>query len=104
MQAIDFLSKLIIPIFILITVIFGFWKKVRVYDSFISGAKEALEITLRIFPYILAIFFAVKIFQSSGAYDFTKNMFSGFSNFFNIPLEVFSIAIIKPLSGSASLG
>jgi spore maturation protein B len=104
MEKIDFLSKLIIPFFIIFTVIYGFYKKVRVYDSFVSGAKDGIGVIIRIFPYVLAIFVAVKTFQASGAYDFLKAAFIAAAGPFRIPPEVFSIAMIKPLSGSAALG
>ncbi len=104
MKTINYLSQLVIPVFILFVVIYGFFKKVRVYDSFISGASDGINIVLKIFPYILAIFIAVKSFQASGAFDCVKNMFSGVFVFLKIPIEVVSISIIKPLSGSASIG
>ena len=102
MKTISYISQLIIPAFILFVVIYGFAKKVRVYDSFISGAKDGINTILRIFPYLLAIFVAVKTFQASGAFDFIKTAFSGVFTALNIPIEVLSMAIIKPLSGSAS--
>jgi len=104
MNIVNFISQLIIPLFILFVVLYGFYKKVRVYDSFVSGAKDGINIVIRIFPYLLAIFIAVKSFQASGAFDFIKNISSGIFAILNIPLEVVSISIIKPLSGSASLG
>ena len=101
---INFLSQIIIPVFILFIVVYGFVKKVSLYDSFISGAKDGVDIVIKIFPYILAIFLAIKCFQASGAYDFLRNAFSLVAPLLNVPVEVFSIAIIKPLSGSAALG
>jgi spore maturation protein B len=99
---INYISLLIIPLFILFAVLYGTFKKVRVYDSFVEGAKEGPAIVLRIFPYLLAIFVAIKGFQGSGAFEFFRNVFSDFFGFLHVPIEVFSMAIIKPLSGSAS--
>lgn len=104
MKIIYFISQLIIPVFILFVVLYGFYKKVRVYDSFVSGAKDGINIVIRIFPYILAIFVAVKSFQASGAFDFIKELFFGVFKTLGIPIEVVSISVIKPLSGSASIG
>ncbi|MBN1824217.1 MAG: spore maturation protein [Endomicrobiales bacterium] len=104
MRTIGVISQLIIPLFILFVVMYGFFRKVRVYDSFICGAKEGLEIIIRIFPYVLAIFVAVKTFQASGAYDWLKDILGFAARPAGVPPEVFSVAIIKPLSGSASLG
>jgi len=104
MKVVNFISLLIIPIFILFTVLYGFFKKVRVYDSFVSGAKDGITVVIKIFPYLLAIFIAVKSFQGSGAFDFLKELSDryGAFAFLNVPIEVISISIIKPLSGSAS--
>lgn len=104
MNRVNLISQLIIPVFILFAVAYGVAKKVRVYDCFVAGAKDGVTVVIKIFPYLLAIFVAVKSFQASGAFDFTKELFRGLFTFFNIPIEVLSIAIIKPLSGSASLG
>jgi spore maturation protein B len=102
MKSLAFISQLIIPAFILFIVLYGALKKVRVYDSFVAGAKEGPLVILKIFPYLLAIFVAVKAFQSSGAFDFIRQMLSGSFSALGVPPEVLSVAIIKPLSGSAS--
>lgn len=102
MKEINFISMLIIPAFILFAVLYGVIKKVRVYDSFVSGAKDGINVTLKIFPYLLAIFVVVKSFQASGAFDFIRNLLSGVFVYVNVPIEVMSVAIVKPLSGSAS--
>lgn len=104
MKTINLISQLIIPLFILFAIVYGYIRKVRVYDSFVAGAKEGIPIVINIFPYILAIFIAIKTFQSSGAFAFISKIFSGFSTFIHVPIEVLSLSIIKPLSGSASTG
>jgi spore maturation protein B len=75
-----------------------------VYDSFVSGAKDGIGIIIGIFPYVLAIFIAVKTFEASGAFDFIKNMFAIVATPLHIPAEVFSVAMVKPFSNAASLG
>ena len=99
---VEYISLLIIPLFILFTVLYGSFKKVRVYDSFVAGAKEGPAIILKIFPYLLAIFIAIKGFQASGAFDVLSNAFYSVFAFLEIPIEAVSMAIVKPLSGSAS--
>ncbi len=104
MKTVNQISQLVIPAFIFCTILYGCARRVRVYDCFVSGAKDGLALVLRIFPYLLAIFIAVKAFQASGALEFAKAASMGLLGVLNIPLEVISIALIKPLSGSASLG
>ena len=99
---VNYASLLIIPLFILFAILYGTFKKVRVYDSFVAGAKEGPAIILNIFPYLITIFIAIKGFQASGAFDYLRDAFYSVFSFLNIPIEVISISIIKPLSGSAS--
>lgn len=101
-ENVEYISLLIIPLFILFTVIYGSWKKVRVYDSFVAGAKEGPAIILKIFPYLVTIFVAIKGFQASGAFDYVRNAFNSLFGFLDVPIEAFSMAVMKPLSGSAS--
>jgi len=103
MQTLSTAFQYIIPLFILFTIAYGFAKKVPVYDSFVTGAKEGIDIILGIFPYVLAIFIMVKTFQASGAHDFIKGLFSLAASPLNIPVEVFSVALVKPLSNAATL-
>lgn len=100
--SVNYVSLLIIPLFILFTILYGSYRKVRVYDSFVAGAKEGPKIVLNIFPYLLTIFVAIKGFQGSGAFDYLRDGFYRLFAGLNIPIEVISMAIIKPLSGSAS--
>jgi spore maturation protein B len=104
MYIISLVAQGLIPVFILFTVIYGFAKGVPVYDSFVSGAKDGIGIIIGIFPYVLAIFIAVKTFEASGAHDFIKGMFALVATPFHIPPEVFSVALIKPFSNAATLG
>jgi spore maturation protein B len=94
----------IIPLFILLAVVYGWAKGVSVYESFVSGAKEGIGIIMNIFPYVLAIFIMIKTFQASGAHEFIQRIFSLAASPLHIPAEIFSIALVKPLSNAASLG
>ena len=103
MGTVNLISQLIIPVFLLLVVVYGVGKKVRVYDCFVSGAKDGITVVIKIFPYLLGIFVAVKSFQASGAFDFAKELFRGLFIAFHVPIEVLGLAVLKPLSGSASL-
>jgi spore maturation protein B len=104
MDTLSFVFQGLIPVFIFFTVSYGFVKGVPVYDSFVSGAKDGIGIIIGIFPYVLAIFIAVKTFEASGAFDFIRKLFAFVGAPFNVPPDVFSVAIVKPFSNAASLG
>ena len=93
-------SKLIIPIFILIIIFYGLIKKVDIYNSFLKGAKEGLVTCYNIFPSILAMVFAVNVFLNS---NFLHSVFSFILDNHNIPIDIIPMAILRPISGTASL-
>ncbi len=96
-------SKLIIPIFILIIVFYGFIKKVDIYDSFLNGAKEGLITCFNIFPSILAMVFAVNIFLESNFLNTAFSFLLPVLSKFNLPLDIIPMALLRPISGTASL-
>jgi spore maturation protein B len=104
MEKLQAAFQYIIPLFIFFTVAYGFARKTPVYESFVSGAKEGIDIIIGIFPYVLAIFIMVKTFQASGAHDFFKGVFASVAGPWGLPPEVFSIGLVKPMSNAAALG
>lgn len=102
--AINLISSWAIPLIFIIIPIIGIVKKVPVYESFVEGAKEGFTISIRIIPYLVAMFTAIKVFQKSGAMEQLINIISPITSVLNIPEEVLPLALIRPLSGSGSLG
>lgn len=96
-------SKIILPIFILLIIIWGLKKKINIYDSFLEGAKEGLVTTFNIFPAIIAMIFAINIFIDSNILPFIINLLNPIIGQVNIPLEIFPMAFLRPISGTASL-
>jgi spore maturation protein B len=82
----------------------GFFRKVRVYETFIEGAKDGFDIAIKIIPYLVAMLVAIGMFRASGAMDCLANLFSPLLSWLHIPPEVFSLGVIRPFSGSASNG
>jgi spore maturation protein SpmB len=82
--------------------LFGLARKVRVYESLVEGAKEGFQVTVRIIPYLVALFVAVGMFTASGAMDFLKGSLGKVTDLVGLPVELLPLAIIRPLSGSGS--
>jgi len=79
-------------------------KKVKVYEVFVEGAKDGFEIAVRIIPYLVAILVAVGMFRASGALDLLLDLMAPVLNFIGFPPEDLPLALMRPLSGSGSLG
>ena len=100
---IQLISNLIIPIFVLGVILYGVLKKVDVYDTFVDGAKESFDMALTMFPSLLAMIVGVNVFMKSGAIDFIFQLLKPVFLLLHFPLEVFPMAIMRPISGTASL-
>lgn len=96
-------SKMIIPIVVLFIVFRGLRNKVDIYNSFLVGAKDGLTTVFNIFPAILAMVFAINIFLNSGVINFVLKGFSETLYHLNIPFNILPMAILRPISGTASL-
>lgn len=97
------ISIVVIPIFVLGIVFYGTVKRVDIYDSFLLGAKEGLKTSFEIFPSIVAMIFAINIFLDSNFLYAVLGIFSSFLNFISVPLEIMPMAMLRPISGSATL-
>jgi spore maturation protein B len=101
---INFISILAIPFMIAIFLGWGFFKKVRVYEVFVEGAKDGFHTAIRIIPYLVAMLFAIGIFRASGAMDVLISIISPLTNLIGMPPDALPMALMRPLSGSGSLG
>lgn len=96
--------SIIIPIIIFLILSYGYINGVKVYEVFIEGAKEGLLLVYKIFPYIAAMLLAVSMLNASGALNFIIHIASPLTRLLSIPDEILPLIIMKPLSGSGSLG
>lgn len=97
-------SNLLIPVIILYIVVYGKYKKIDVYDSFVKGAIDGLKAAWDILPYIIGIFLAIGIFKTGKGLDMLEWLFTPIANIMSIPKELIGLISVKPLSGSGALG
>ena len=94
-----------IPFLILSFIGYGAYKKVKVYEQFIEGAKEGFNVAVRIIPYLVAMLGAIGIFRAGGAMEgWLIPLLKIITDPLGIPAEVLPMALMRPLSGSGSLG
>ena len=97
------LSGWLLPLIMLAIVSVGFARRVKVYEEFISGAREAFQIAIQIIPFLIAILVSIGMFRASGAMDALTGLVGPLTRFIGMPPEVLPMAIIRPLSGSGAL-
>ena len=101
---VQIISILAIPLIILLFVLYGVIKKVKIYEAFVEGAKEGFNIAVRIIPFLVAMLVAIGIFRAGGAMHFLVVILSPITNLIGFPAEAIPMALMRPLSGSGSLG
>ncbi|MFC2083427.1 nucleoside recognition domain-containing protein [Bacteroidota bacterium] len=97
-------SILAIPTLIFLFIGYGAIKKVKIYEVFVEGAKEGFDVAVRIIPYLVAMLVAIGIFRAGGGMDFLIIILKPFTEIIGMPAEALPMAIMRPLSGSGSLG
>lgn len=103
MKFIEFFSNIAMPLMIIIIVLYGVIERKKVFDIFLDGAKDGVSIVFNIFPTLVGLFVAIGALRSSGVIDLMVSFLTPIFNLFNFPTEILPLAIIRPISGSASI-
>lgn len=92
------------PVIVIVILVFGYLKGVKLYEAFVEGAKEGLAVCVRILPFLVTMLFAIAVVRESGVLDMVTQISAPLLKILGIPPEVLPLALMKPLSGSGSLG
>lgn len=103
MQIVQYVSSLAIPFSILMILVYGLLEKTKVFDTFLEGAKEGIEIVIKIFPSLIGLFVAIGALRRSGILDLIVQAISPLLQILKIPSEIMPLALLRPISGSASM-
>lgn len=96
-------SNILVPSIILFVVVYGKYKKIDIYDSFVKGAVDGLKSAWSIAPAIIGIFLAIAIFKVGNGIQILEFIFTPIAKLMSIPKELIGLIIVKPLSGSGAL-
>lgn len=102
-DAIQEASRWMVPALLVLIPLYGAWKRVPVYDAFVEGAAQGLEVSLRILPYLVAIMVALAALRTSGLLEAAQDRLGPWLNRWGIPADVLPLVLIRPLSGSGAL-
>jgi spore maturation protein B len=93
-----------IPLFFVAIPVYGVCRGVKVYESFVEGAKGGFQLAIRIIPYLVAILVAIGMLRGAGAIDMLSHWLDPVLRRVGFPVEILPLAIMRPLSGSGSMG
>ncbi len=98
------ISVWIIPTVLFAVPLYAYCKGVPIYDEFIEGVREGLMVTWHILPFLIAMLSAIKVFTNGNGMSLLFYLFHPIGEALGIPEEVLPLAVLRPLSGSGSLG
>jgi len=101
------LSNGIILLIFLLIILGALYKKINIFDAFVSGAKGGFEVAVRIIPYLVGMLVAISMLRTSGAFDVAvqgiRTLFLALGTDTRF-VDAMPTALIKPLSGSGARG
>ena len=103
-QIMNLLSLWALPAILLLILTMGLVKKIPIYETFTTGAKDGFKVAVNIIPYLVAIIVAISMFRASGIIEMLEQTLSGLLSRIHVPADVIPIMIVRSLSGSAALG
>jgi spore maturation protein B len=104
MEWITVISIWFIPVLIAFVLMYGTYKQVPTYETFVEGAKEGFGMAISIIPYLVGMLVAISVFRASGAMDFIIELMKPVLQAIGVPSEIVPLAMIRPISGTGALG
>ncbi len=95
-------SAWIIPglIFAMLTV--GVVRGIKVYETFLEGARDGFQSATRIIPYLVAVLTAIGMFRGSGGLEMLVRGLGPMCNAVGMPPETLPLALLRSLSGTGA--
>ena len=105
-QSLLFTSVIILSI-IIGFISMGLYRRIPIFETFIEGAKEGFETSIKIIPYLVGILVAIGVFRESGTLDYLKDGVRWVLMVFNVNtdfVDALPVAFLKPMSGQGARG
>jgi spore maturation protein SpmA len=102
-RCVNALSILAIPFLLSFFPLYAATRGVKVYEEFVEGAKEGFGVILKIIPFLVTMLVAIGLFKGAGGIDLLSRMLSPVLSPLQFPPDLLPLALMRPLSGSATL-
>jgi spore maturation protein SpmB len=102
-RSVNALSILAIPFLLSFFPLYAAARGIKVYDEFVEGAKEGFNVILKIIPFLVTMLVAIGMFKGAGGIDLLSRLLSPILTPLQFPTDLLPLALMRPLSGSATL-
>ena len=97
------MTSYILPTIFITVLGYALFKKVKIFDVFLIGAKKGANSCLNILPTLVGLVVAISMMRASGVLDFLADLLSPMLSVLHFPTDVLPLALLKPVSGSGAL-
>ena len=98
------LTALVVPLLLAGVALYAAARRVDVYGGLVQGARDGVEVLLRIVPALVVLLPAVYMLRASGALDLLAGALAPALEGLGVPPETAPLLLVRPVSGSAALG
>jgi spore maturation protein SpmB len=99
------ITSIIILTIIILFLSLGLYRRIPLFETFVEGAKEGFETSVKIIPFLIAFLVAIGVFRSSGALTaitdgvkWSLDKLTINSDF----VDALPVALLKPLTGQGA--
>jgi spore maturation protein SpmA len=102
-RSVNILSILAIPFLLSFFPVYAATRRIKVYEEFVEGAKEGFGVILKIIPFLVTMLVAISMFKGAGGIDLLTRILTPVLKPLQFPPDLLPLALMRPLSGSATL-
>ena len=102
-RSVNILSILAIPFLLSFFPVYAATRRIKVYEEFVEGAKEAFAVILKIIPFLVTMLVGIGMFKGAGGIDLLTRLLAPVLTPLQFPSDLLPLALMRPLSGSATL-
>lgn len=95
-------SSVLLLALVVFALMCGLHARIDVYGAFVRGAREGLGTLLDMLPYLCAMLMATALLRETGVLALLEQWAAPLLAAMGLPQEIASVAILRPLSGSAA--
>src|ERR1700682_1429947 len=102
-RSVNTLSILAIPFLLSYFPVYAATRRIKIYEEFVEGAKQAFGVILKIIPFLVTMLVAISMFKGAGGIDLLTRVLTPVLTPLKFPTDLLPLALMRPLSGSATL-
>ena len=103
-RSLDTVSMLAVPFLLSFFPLYATLRKVKVYEQFVEGAREAFPVVLKIVPFLVAMLVAIAMLREAGVITLLSSLLAPALNLVRFPADLMPLVLMRPLSGGATFG